>query len=157
MLASVYIETTIPSYLTSWPSENLLRASHQKTTKDWWAKRRGDFSLYISQFVHDEAARGDASAASDRLNALSGIPFLPITEITESLTLALLDELQLPPKAALDAAHISISATNGVDFLLTWNCRHINNAELIPRIEATCRRFDVACPVICTPEELMGI
>jgi len=157
MLPSVYIETTIPSYLAAWPSGDLVRAGHQKITKDWWALRRDSFDLYISQFVLDEVSAGDPEAAADRLAVLTSVPILPITEQTQELALKLVEQLSLPPKAVLDAAHISIAACNNVDFLLTWNCRHINNAELMPRIEATCRAFDLSSPVICTPEELMGI
>lgn len=136
---------------------DLIRAGHQKITKDWWALRRHDFTLYISQFVLDEASAGDSAAAADRIAALDQIPLLPATEQTQEFTSHLIKVLSLPAKAAVDAAHISISACNNVDFLLTWNCRHINNAELIPHIEAACRSFDVSCPVICTPEELMGL
>jgi len=126
-------------------------------TKDWWALRRDSFDLYISQFVLDEVSAGDPKAAADRLAVLTSIPVLPITDQMQELALKLVEQLSLPPKAVLDAAHMSIAACNNVDFLLTWNCRHINNAELTPRIEATCRAFDLPSPVICTPEELMGI
>ena len=153
----MYIETTIPSCLTAWPSSDLVRAGHQKITKDWWEQRRPDFALYISQFVLDEASAGDAAAATARLQALERLPLLPVTSQTEVLAENLIRDLCLPAKAASDAAHIPVAACNNMDFLLTWNCRHINNAELIPQIQKTCRSLGLECPVICTPEELMGI
>ena len=157
MLPSVYIETTIPSYLTAWPSGDLIRAGHQKVTRDWWASRRGDFTLYISQLVLDEAGDGDEAAAADRLRALDEIPLVPATEQSGELAELLLSKVPLPAKAAVDAAHIAIAACGNMDFLLKWNCRQINNAELAPKLEAVCRDFGVTCPVICTPEELMGL
>ncbi|MDB6037712.1 MAG: hypothetical protein JWM99_1553 [Verrucomicrobiales bacterium] len=153
----MYIETTIPSYLTAWPLSDLIRAGHQKITKDWWDQRRPEFALYISQFVLDEVSAGDVMAAATRLGALEGLPLLPVTSQTEALAASLIHDLNLPLKAALDAAHISIAACSNMDFLLTWNCRHINNAELSPQIRRTCRSLGLESPVICTPEELMGI
>ena len=107
MLPSVYIETTIPSYLTAWPSGDLIRAGHQKVTRDWWASRRGDFTLYISQLVLDEAGDGDEAAAADRLRALDEIPLVPATEQSGELAELLLSKVPLPAKAAVDAAHIA--------------------------------------------------
>jgi hypothetical protein len=157
MAPAIYIETTIPSYLTAWPSGDLVRAAHQKMTKDWWATRRPAFELFVSQFVLDEVSGGDSEAALARLNVLEGIPLLPVTNQVQELSVYLIDALSIPPKAIIDAAHIAISACNGIDFLLTWNCKHINNAELLPRIENACQSFGLSSPVICTPEELMGI
>lgn len=157
MSPSVYIETTIPSYLTAWPSGDLIRAGHQKITRDWWSVRRAGFDLYISQLVLDEAADGDAAAAADRLAALHGIPLIPATEQAAELAADIMTKAGLPAKASVDAGHIAVAACGNMDFLLTWNCRHINNAELAPDIEAACRGAGLACPVICTPEELMGL
>jgi len=70
----LYLETTVPSYLTAWPSRDLIRAGHQQITKEWWQTRRAGFDLYISQFVLEETVAGDAEAARDRLAALQGLP-----------------------------------------------------------------------------------
>jgi len=125
-------------------------------TRDWWRRRRCDFDLRVSQFVLDEAADADSTVSAERLSSLAGIEILHVTEQAEMLASELEISLSLPKKALLDAAHISIAACHKMDFLLTWNCRHINNAQRIPIIEKTCRSFGVSCPVICTPEELMG-
>ena len=157
MKPKLYLETTVPSYLTAWPSRDLIRAGHQQITKEWWQTRRDHFEIYISQFVLDEAAGGDAQAARERLNAIQEFPILDLTEEVGDLAAALLTALALPAKAATDAAHIALAAVHEMHFLLTWNCTHIANAEMAVVIENVCRERGFSCPVICTPEELMGI
>ena len=152
----LYLETTVPSYLTAWPSRDLIRAGHQQITREWWRTRRDAFDIFVSQFVLDEAAAGDPEAARDRLHALQDYPLLDITEEVDELAAAFIKTLALPPKAVTDAAHIAVAAVHGMHFLLTWNCTHIANAEMAVAIEQVCREHGLACPVICTPEELMG-
>lgn len=155
MNPSVYIETTIPSYLTAWPSRDIVRAAHQQLTREWWDQRRGAFSLHVSQIVLDEAGAGNAEAAAERLKTLAGIPLLTVPDETGDLASLIMQRARLPEKAATDALHIAVAAWHGMDFLMTWNCTHINNAQLLPLIERTCREAGCSCPVICTPEELM--
>ena len=155
MKSKLYLETTIPSYLTAWPSRDLIVAGHQQITKEWWRRRRGDFNLHISQLVLDEAADGDPQAAADRLTVLAGFTVLQLTDEARELTKELLRAAALPPKAATDAAHIALAATSGMNFLMTWNCTHINNAAMLSRIELVCSEAGYQCPVICSPEELM--
>ena len=156
MKARLYLETTVPSYLTAWPSRDLIRASHQQLTREWWARRREDFEVFISQLVLDEAAAGDPVAASERLVVLTDLPLLDLTEEVSSLAAALVASLALPAKAATDAAHIAVAAVHGMHFLVTWNCAHIANAEMATAIQDVCRQHGFIAPVICTPEELMG-
>jgi hypothetical protein len=150
----VYIETTILSYLTALPSRDLVRAAHQQITLEWWAKR-GDFSLFISEAVLAEAGRGDPAAAARRLQAAAGTDVLSATTQAQSLAADLLRSAALPQKAAIEAVHIALAAVHGMDFLLTWNCTHIANAIMRPRIEAVCQANGLRPPVICTPEELV--
>ena len=157
MNPTLYLETTVPSYLTAWPSRDLIRAGHQQITKEWWEKRRAGFDIYISQFVLDEAAAGDAEAARERLAALQGLPLLDLTDQVVDLAGALKTSLALPEKAVTDAAHIAIAAVHGTHFLLTWNCTHIANAEMFVGIGKACQERGFSCPVNCTPEELMGV
>ncbi len=152
----VYLETTIPSYLTSWPSRDLIIAAHQQITRDWWETRRHAFELYISQLVLDEASAGDPAAARERLKAIEKLPLLEITPQAGDLASDILASRIIPRKAATDAAHIAIAAVHGVDFLITWNCVHIANAAIIRRLVSICRKHACECPVICTPEELFG-
>ena len=154
--ARLDLETTVPSYLAAWPSRDLIRASHQQITREWWKERRADFEVFISQLVLDEAAAGDPAAASERLAVIGEFPLLDLTDEVGSLASELVKSLALPPEAATDAAHIALAAVHGMHFLLTWNCTHIANAEMALAIEQVCRENGFTAPVICTPEELMG-
>lgn len=154
MQAKVYLETTVISYLTGWPSRDLVTAAHQRLTRDWWEKR-ARFDLYVSQVVFQEAVEGDSGAASARLQVLEEIQVLLVTPEARDLAAQLVGGGAVPEKAAVDALHISIAVVNGMDYLLTWNCAHIANATMRHRIEGACRAAGYDPPVICTPEELM--
>lgn len=153
---SVYIETSVISYLTSRPSRNLVVAAWQAETVNWWERRRGSFALCISPLVIEEIREGDPDAAGRRLSAVAGIPLLDVHDEVYDLADALVQPAAIPRKAFDDALHISLAAFYGIDFLLTWNCRHMDNAELKPVVRATCETFGYKCPEICTPSELMG-
>lgn len=155
MKESVYLETTIPSYLTARPSPHLVTAAQQQLTRDWWETRSEDFDLYVSEFVVVEAKKGDPEAAAKRLQAIEGLPSLETKEESDAVTKKLIEVLSLPDKALTDAAHISICTVNGIEYLLTWNCTHIANAALRPKIEAVCRSFGFVPPVICTPRRTL--
>jgi hypothetical protein len=152
----LYLETTIPSYLTSRPSRDLIIAGHQQITREWWTRRRSQFDIYISQLVIDEAEAGDAASMRDRLKAIQGLPLLEITSEVEELAAAILASGAIPQRAATDAAHIAIAGVHRMDFLLTWNCAHIANAAIARAVAGVCRQSGYDCPVICTPEELSG-
>lgn len=139
MKARLYLETTVPSYLTSWPSRDLIRAGHQQITREWWQTRRSFFDVYISQLVLDEAGAGDGIAAAERLECMKDLPLLDINDDVTSLAATLVASLALPAKASTDAAHIALAAVHGMHFLMTWNCTHIANAEMAVAIERVCR------------------
>ena len=155
MKPAVYLETTIPSYLTAWRSPELIMAARQQITREWWDGRRDDFDLFVSQLVIDEASSGDPDAAARRMEILDGIPLLEPQEGADGLVQALVRDLSLPDRAAADAVHIALSVVNGVDFLLTWNCTHIANAAFRSTIQLACVSLGYEVPVICTPEELL--
>jgi hypothetical protein len=150
----IYLETSIVSYLTSLPSRDIVTAARQQLTRDWWVAKRDRFDLYVSGFVLDEARSGDGHAAELRLAALAGIPEISLSEEAKQLTRSLLGEGALPRKAAIDAAHIAVAVSSGMDFLLTWNFKHLANASLRSTIDKICRRHGFEPCVICTPEEL---
>ena len=156
MKSRLYLETTIPSYLTSRPSRDLIIAGHQQITREWWETRRDNFQLFISQLVVDEAGAGDPEAARKRLKVLQGLSLLDITPEVAELASNILASGKIPRKAAADAAHIAIAAVQGMDFLVTWNCVHIANATIAKALALICREHGCECPVICTPEALMG-
>ena len=155
MKSTVYIETTVISYLTCWPSQNIVRLTHELLTREWWSKCRPWFDLFVSDFVIDEASRGDPAAAAERIKALEGIPLLPVNPLALQLAENLAMALALPPRAQLDASHVAIAAVHGINFLLTWNCRHLANGALASKIETACREAGFAAPRILTPELLM--
>ena len=155
-METVYLETTFVSYLVSRPSRDLLVAAHQQTTEDWWLERRQNFECYVSQVLLDEASAGDPEEAKTRMAMIGGFPVLEITEETESLTAAIIDSGAIPSHAVRDAAHIAIATINDMDYLLTWNCKHLANAQMIRRLAVVCNQQGYNMPVICTPEELMG-
>ena len=155
MKPKLYLETTIASYLTAWPSRDLVMAANQETTREWWATRRGDFEIFVSQIVIKESSAGDEDAAKRRLLVLESFPRLDITEDVEALAATLMMEVPLPPKAQADALHIAVAAVHHINYLLTWNCTHIANATLRSRIEAVCREAGYEPPVVCTPQEML--
>ncbi len=153
---TVYVETSILSYLTARPTRDLLATARQQMTREWWDTRRARFDLFVSPLVEQEVKRGDPDAARRRSEALGDLQTLEIVEEAYELAAALIAESALPATAQDDAAHIALAAVHGMDYLLTWNCRHIDNAETKPVIRSVCVRHGYACPEICTPEELMG-
>jgi hypothetical protein len=154
---TVYLETTIPSYLTARPSRDLIVAANQQLTRLWWKARRQRYQLFVSQVVLDEAAVGDKGAALRRLRLLRGTRRLTVTDACRDLAQGLLDGTPIPAAAAADALHVAIAAVHRMDFLLTWNCTHIANAVMRPGIQAVCAAAGYNPPVICTPQELMEV
>lgn len=155
MKRTVYLETSIIGYLASRPSRDLLTAANQQLTHDWWIDHRGSFELRISQFVLNECNAGDPTAAQERSQFLDGLPLLAHSEEIQLLADELVRQVPLPNQAEVDALHIATAAVHGVDYLLTWNCKHIANASFRGRIEAICHAVGYDSPTICTPQELM--
>ena len=155
MRPTLYLETTIPSYLKASPSRDLIIAGHQQITREWWDRRRKDFDIYVSQFVIDEASGGNPEMARERLKCIEQFSLLEITKGVSRLAEAILSAGLIPRKAATDSAHIAVAAIHGVDYLMTWNCAHIANATIARSVRRVCDEQGYQCPVICTPEELL--
>lgn len=153
---SVYIETSLVSYLTARPSRDLLVAAHQQLTVAWWDEHRTRYELFPSQVVLAEARAGDPDAAQRRLAVLERLPLLDVADTAIALAARLVTEQALPAQAAQDALHLAIACVHGMEYLLTWNCMHLANARLRSRIEQVCRDAGYVPPIICTPEELEG-
>jgi predicted nucleic acid-binding protein len=156
MTQTIYIETTVISYLTSRQSRDLIVAAHQQITQEWWETRRNFFNLFISELVIREAGSGDKTAAQRRLAAVNEIPLLELNEGVLTLAGNLVVEKAIPENAKEDALHIALATVHGMDYILTWNCRHIANAELRTAVSSICAFHGYQSPIICTPEELMG-
>ena len=157
MRRSAYIETTVIGYLAMRSSRDVRVAANQLSTREWWDAHRPEFDIFVSQFVIDECEQGDPSAASERRIYLNDIPVLDMNDNVEALAEEISNELQIPPKARIDAFHISMAAVHGIQFLLTWNCKHIANPENRPKIERACRDRGIEPPLICTPFDLLEI
>src|SRR5436853_4318999 len=155
-MESVYLETSFISYLVARPSRDVIVAGHQQTTQDWWTNRRSEFEYSVSQVVIDEASIGDPAEVQKRLAIIGGLPTLAITDDANALTKAIMAAGILPPHVVRDAAHVAVAAVHAVDYLLTWNCKHLANAQIARRIEVVCEKLGRKMPIICTPEELMG-
>jgi hypothetical protein len=152
----VYVETSIISYLAARPSRDVITSGHQQATHEWWQSERIRFTLCASALVLKEASAGDHAAATARLQWLQGVKLLSITPEAEALSEALINQAALPAKAAADALHVAIATIHRTDFLLTWNCKHIANAEKRSLIDHVCRQRGFGPPTLCTPDELFG-
>jgi predicted nucleic acid-binding protein len=155
MRKTVYVETSIVSYLAARPSRDVMAAAWQQLTTQWWDVARPMYELFTSELVFTEASRGDSDSAARRLAYLKGIPTVKVSERVEVLAERLIAEGAMPPSAEADALHVAVAAVHGIDYLLTWNCRHIDNAELRPLLRLICDLTGYRCPEICTPLELL--
>jgi len=156
-MATVYIETSIIGYLTARSSDAVIFLARQELTRQWWNEQRAKYELVSSQLVLDEAGAGDPTAAQERLAYLDGLPLLDIRHPgVAALADRLIAEHLLPEQAAADARHVAVAAVFGVEYLLTWNCKHIAKAETLPRIYRLLRDSGYEPPLVVTPEEFSG-
>ena len=156
MSETVYIETSILGYLTARPSRDIVVAANIEVTKEWWNIRRGDFQLYSSQAVVKETSQGDVVIASQRLEILANLSLLDLNQAVLDLAEQFLERSNLPAKADVDAVHIAAATVHGMDYLLTWNCKHIANAQIQGKLAEISLDFGYELPILCTPYELLG-
>ncbi len=154
-MAKVYLETTIPSYLASYPSHDLVVASHQQITHDWWRDAKTRFDLFVSEAVLEEIRAGDPEAASRRLQIVAGLPVLELSENVRELVRVYDQHLGLPSRARADLPHFAFAVSYKMDYLLTWNCSHIANGEVIRRLMNVNFSLNLFMPLIITPEEIL--
>ncbi len=154
-MQTVYIETSIVSYMAAKPSRDSLIAACQRATRTWWHDHRHRYELYTSQLVIAEAGRGDSEVSNKRLSYLKDIPQLKITSQVRDMATALVEQGALPKKAGADALHIAAAAIHHIDLLLTWNCRHIDNPSTKPVVRSVCIAQGYMCAEMCTPIELL--
>ena len=152
---TLYVESSIVSYLRARPSGHVISAARQLVTQRWWQQERQNYQLFTSDYVIIEISRGDRILASDRINTVTGIPTLAITPEIPTLATELLRHHVLPEIARLDALHIATATVHQLDYLLTWNCTHIANERILPGVRNVIRALGYRMPVVCTPEELL--
>nr|VFK40987.1 MAG: hypothetical protein BECKSD772F_GA0070984_108214 [Candidatus Kentron sp. SD]VFK46778.1 MAG: hypothetical protein BECKSD772E_GA0070983_108014 [Candidatus Kentron sp. SD]VFK80863.1 MAG: hypothetical protein BECKSD772D_GA0070982_11695 [Candidatus Kentron sp. SD] len=156
MKKSVYVESSVVSYFTSRPSRDVVIAGHQTVTVEWWQLGRSAYEVFVSPLVIQEISDGDPLAAEARLEAIAGIPSVLISVDAQPIAEALVSSKAIPANSPRDALHIAIAATQGLDYLLTWNFKHINNANTRLLVSNVVSDFGYACPILCSPEELIG-
>ena len=155
MKPSVYLETSVVSYLVGRLSRDVVVLGNQELTREWWANQRADYDLFISEVVVGEAAIGDSELARQRVAICDDLRLLAITDEAERLAPLLLKAAAMAPNAETDALHVAVAAVHGMDYLLSWNCTHIANATIRRAIDKQCRASGYDPPVICTPQELI--
>jgi predicted nucleic acid-binding protein len=151
----LYLETTIPSYLTARTSRHFVTARMQDVTKRWWNSWRTQLEIYISDIVVLEVTAGDPQAAKKRRTVLEGFPILENNGDSRAFAARILKTCGLPGQAIRDAQHVAVAAMHALDFLLTWNCAHLANPQIASNIRRVCQSEGYSCPMICTPEQLM--
>ena len=151
----LYLETTIPSFLTARTSRHWVTARMQDITRRWWNSWRTQFEIYISDIVLKEITAGDPEAAQKRRTILEHFTELESDDESRALAARIVEVCGLPSQAIADAGHVALAATHGLDFLLTWNCAHLANPHIASKIEQACHARGYSCPVLCTPEQLM--
>ncbi len=156
-MASVYVETTIPSYLTAVPSRDLVTAGRQQVTHDWWQTAKERFELFISEAVLQEIRAGDAEAATKRMKLVEGMTVLDVTQEVDSLAEIYQQRFNLPQRARTDVVHIAVAVVYELDYVVTWNCKHIANGQIFRRLIEVNRSLGRFTPLLYTPAELVEI
>jgi predicted nucleic acid-binding protein len=155
MKESIYLETTVVSYYTSKLSRDVVILAHQQITREWWPRAVTRFDVLISEIVIEEASLGDPEAAKRRLEELKDFPLLELSDRVREIAEIYMEALAIPERVFGDAIHLAVASVYDVDYLVTWNCAHIANAELIKKLMKVNESLGIHSPIICTPEELM--
>lgn len=155
VVRSVYVETTVVSYLTAKPSRDLVVAAHQQVTREWWEKAQLRFDMYISAVVLDEIVQGDPEAAEKRRRIVADMKLLGRLPQVEELKAEYAARLPIPDKALADCYHLALASWHGMDYLVSWNMKHIVNGDVILAVQDLNAARGIRTPLICTPEELV--
>ncbi len=157
MNTTVYIESSVISYYTAKPSRDLIVAAHQQITLEWWEIVRPKINCFVSPFVIQEISRGNEEAAQKRINAISDFSVLELNREIQELAQKYFASLEIPDKAKLDASHIAVAVWHKMDYVLSWNCKHIVSGRIRKMLEEINDKLNIKTPVLCTPEELMEV
>lgn len=157
MKNSIYLETSVVSYYTSRPSRDIIILAHQEITREWWTNAIRIFDIFISEVVVEEISLGDLAIAQKRLDAIKNFPHLELNDKVEKVAGIYMQKLMIPEKSFRDAAHLAIASVHNIDYLVTWNCAHIANGDVIRKLLGINKSMGVHTPIICTPEELMEV
>ena len=155
MKPKLYLETSVVSYLAARPSQDIVVAGQQASSRRWWKEGRRNYDVFASKLVWQEAGKGNREAVDRRLKFIRSLLWLQVTSEAVQLAKALIGHKALPPNAAADATHIALSAVHEMEFLLTWNFTHINNPSTEEQVRVICQQHGFHCPVVCTPDQLL--
>jgi hypothetical protein len=155
MKPSLYLETTIPSFLVGTISPVLATAGHQAITHRWWDEERDKYRLFVSSLVEDEIRGGRSNFAEKRWTLIADIQRLEITPEILDLATRLHSILHLPQTAKADATHLAVACHHEIDYLLTWNMKHLANGHIRRALQRLRDTGEQYFPTICTPEELL--
>lgn len=151
----LYLETSVISYYSARPSRDVVTLAHQQLTRDWWQTQLPRYEIFVSDLVYLEAEQGDPGAIRRRKETLDSFGILKTNDSIRALADIYSKRIPLPKKAGADALHLAIASWHSMDYLLTWNCRHIANGYVIRRIAEINLELATVSPTICTPEELL--
>ena len=154
-MQSIYLETTVVGHLAGRLHPVAAILARQQVTRQWWDSASNRYFLLVSDLVLAECADGDGDAASDRLKIVDGIDLLQTSAAANALAAELIAAHAVPQSEPRDALHIALAAINGIDYLATWNFKHIMNPSTQHLIDAVCRNAGIESAVICTPEQLL--
>lgn len=154
-METVYLETTVIGNVAGRLHPDPVVAARQVVTRQWWKTASHRYRLFVSELVIDECRGGDPTAAAERLAILDTVPLLVAPAEAKTLAAQLIAGKAVPASEPRDAAHIAIAAANGIDFLATWNFKHILNPAVQHLIDAICRDGGFEPATICTPEQLL--
>jgi hypothetical protein len=155
-MATAYIETTIPSYYTARNTRSILQASRQLATREWWDGGCSGFDLVTSTETLNESREGDPEMAHLRVCLLQRVRIIPVTSEAADLARLLVASGLVPMAAAPDAVHIALASVHQIDFLVTWNFKHIANPYIRERLRTKINDSGYRMPVMCSPEELIN-
>ncbi len=156
MTESVYIDTSVVSYLTARPAQDMVTAVRQIETIEWWTTQSPHFELFSSDVAIEEAKQGHPEAAQRRIEVLRELTILTVTLDASDLADALIEGRAVPAEAEDDARHIAVATVNNIDYILTWNFTHIANTVTMPLITDVCEQQGYNSPIITTPNQLQG-
>ena len=153
---TLYMETSIASFLLAEPSRDLVASARQEITRAWWRRDHASYDVFISETVREEAYRGNRVAAAKRREFLEQFPVLAANPDVRRLTSLYIERHIVPAEKLGDAVHLALTVAHRVQFLCTWNFKHLANALVLQRLKNLNEIQGLFTPQVCTPEELLG-
>ena len=154
MARTVYVETTIPgAYFDE--RDDVVSQFQRHQTRSWWAACRSRYELYTSEAVLAELGQGGFPSREEALALLESLPILPVGEEIRGVARAYVEHLVMPKGQMGDSFHLAFACVHAMDYLLTWNCRHLANPRKVAHITEINRRLGLLTPIILTPQMLV--